>query len=187
MIADHIDGDFLNTRQSNLRVCTQEQNGKNRKKNKNNKSGVKGVFWNTYAPTPKWQAYIMVDYHHKSLGYYEKFEDAVEARKQAEIKYFGEYNRKLDIAIASKGKNLKTSNKYNMKPKWKTVIPNESYTTRYNGYEYIIQKNEEDRYEVIKKISSSEMLILNNNKAIQSAKRWLTIMLNKELTNKIAV
>lgn len=99
MIVDHRDGNSLDTRKQNLRVCTQEGNGKNRKKNKNNKSGVKGVIWNTFAPTPKWQAYIMVNYHHKSLGYYTDFKEAVMARKLAEIKYFGEYNRKIDDII----------------------------------------------------------------------------------------
>jgi hypothetical protein len=96
MQVDHKDGNSLDTRKINLRICTQKENGKNRKKNKNNNSGVKGVFWNTHAPTPKWQAFIMVNYHHKSLGYYTDFKDAVRARKAAEIEYFGEYNRKID-------------------------------------------------------------------------------------------
>ena len=45
---DHIDGDKLNNRKSNLRECSRADNMKNRKLNYNNKSGYKGVFWYYY-------------------------------------------------------------------------------------------------------------------------------------------
>jgi len=42
---DHKDGNILNNKISNLRLATQKQNGDNRKKGKNNTSGVTGVHW----------------------------------------------------------------------------------------------------------------------------------------------
>jgi len=42
---DHIDGDKLNNKISNLRLATYKQNGDNRKKSRNNTSGVTGVYW----------------------------------------------------------------------------------------------------------------------------------------------
>ena len=52
---DHIDTNSLNNKISNLRLATQKQNGDNRKKSKNNTSGVTGVSWcktlNKYKPS----------------------------------------------------------------------------------------------------------------------------------------
>ena len=42
---DHIDSDRLNNKISNLRLATNKQNGHNRKKSRNNTSGVTGVYW----------------------------------------------------------------------------------------------------------------------------------------------
>lgn len=90
MVVDHIDGDTMNNRKSNLRVCETKENLRNSKHRINNTSGYKGVTW--FKPTRQWMAYIMVDYKHKTLGYFDDIEDAVEARKVAEDKYFGEYS-----------------------------------------------------------------------------------------------
>jgi hypothetical protein len=53
---------------------------------KNNKSGVKGVWWNEQRS--KWEAYIQVHGSKIHLGRYDKREDALKARLVAEEKYF---------------------------------------------------------------------------------------------------
>jgi len=83
---DHINGDRLDNRKKNLRHCTHLENSRNRVLSKNNKSGIIGVHWNK--KSKKWQAQIGLNFETKNLGYYEKKEDAVIARKKAELKYF---------------------------------------------------------------------------------------------------
>ena len=74
MQVDHIDGDGLNNSRQNLRICTQSENGKNRRINKTNKSGYKGVsFCNK---SSKWYASIKLDGKSKNLGYFTTPEDA---------------------------------------------------------------------------------------------------------------
>ncbi|ENK0369607.1 HNH endonuclease [Salmonella enterica] len=81
---DHIDHDKLNNRASNLRKVCHLSNMHNRSKHKNNTSGVTGVAW--AGKQNKWYAYIYKKGTNYNLGYFSKFEDAVFARKEAEIK-----------------------------------------------------------------------------------------------------
>ena len=68
-------------------------NGKLKEENtrlkSNNTSGVTGVNWDKRYN--KWEARIKKDYKQIHLGYFNDFEDAVKARKDAEKKYFGEF------------------------------------------------------------------------------------------------
>ena len=59
---------------------------------KNNTSGYTGVTWHKLSQ--KWQSEIRVDGKKIYLGLFINLEDAIEARKQAEIKYFGEFRNK---------------------------------------------------------------------------------------------
>lgn len=91
-VIDHINHNKLDNRKSNLRTCTQQQNTINRSKTSRNTSGYVGV---CYKPKiNKWQSYITVNKKPMHLGYYNTLEEAIEVRKQAEIKYFGEYRNK---------------------------------------------------------------------------------------------
>lgn len=89
-VTDHINGDKLDNRRENLRICTQHQNSMNTRISKNNKSGVKGV---STTPSGKYRARIMLNGVEIGLGRYETLEEAAKARKRAERKYFGEYVR----------------------------------------------------------------------------------------------
>lgn len=84
---DHINGDKLDNRRSNLRFCTQAQNVHNSKLSKLNTSGYKGVFWTKHAKL--WRVRV----GKKHVGY---FSDKIEAAKAYNVKaieLFGEFAR----------------------------------------------------------------------------------------------
>lgn len=89
MVIDHINRDRLDNRRHNLRICTIEQNNKNCSKRSNNTSGIIGVNWEKRRN--KWRAEISINGKNKFLGYYTTLEEAAEARRQAEIEYYGEF------------------------------------------------------------------------------------------------
>lgn len=88
---DHRNGNVHDNRRCNLRICTASENMRNSKRPKNNKSGVKGVYWNKKAQ--KWRAYIMVDCKEIHLGYFSDIDDAKKVHDEAAIKYHGEFAR----------------------------------------------------------------------------------------------
>lgn len=72
-------------RKLNLNEVTKKVNHKNMKKFSNNTSGVVGV--NLHKQTGKWRAFIKIDKVQKSLGLFNNFDDAVAARRKAEVQY----------------------------------------------------------------------------------------------------
>lgn len=86
---DHIDGDTKNNRIENLRGCTKSQNGMNRPKQINNKTGFKGVSWQKSAK--KYTAQITVKGKKKYLGSFSCKYDAAKAYNKAALQYFGEF------------------------------------------------------------------------------------------------
>lgn len=88
---DHFDGNKLNDRRDNLRIATNQQNGSNRGRNRNNTSGYKGVCW--HCRRGKWQAMIRVDGRLISLGYSPDKIEAAKRYNEAAIEYFGEFAR----------------------------------------------------------------------------------------------
>lgn len=91
IIVDHKDGNRIDNRKNNLRVCERKHNPKNARLYDNNTSGHKGVSW--LSRLNKWQVSIQCDKKNIYLGVYEDFDEAVQVRKEAEIKYFGKYSR----------------------------------------------------------------------------------------------
>lgn len=81
---DHHDGNGLNNRRSNLRFATRQQNSRNTKK----------LGYSFIKRINRWHARICIDNKEINLGYYKTEEEALEARKRAEKKYFGEFSRK---------------------------------------------------------------------------------------------
>ena len=75
-------------RKANLAIVTHSKNLMNLSRRVDNKSGVTGVWWDE--SRQKWQAYICVNQKKIHLGRFADKANAVHARKEAEIKYFGE-------------------------------------------------------------------------------------------------
>lgn len=88
---DHKNGDRFDNRIGNLRSCTRSQNCRNAKIRSNNKSGFKGVSWNSRIN--RWFSYINYGGKMRSLGHFKQKDDAVAARLQAEKLHFGEFAR----------------------------------------------------------------------------------------------
>ena len=87
---DHINGDKLDNRRSNLRTVTKAQNAWNAKISRRNTSGYKGVKQHSKGG---WQADIMCNGEKKYLGLFPSKDDAIAARSAAERRLFGEYRR----------------------------------------------------------------------------------------------
>jgi hypothetical protein len=88
---DHINGNPSDNRICNLRPCSQSQNMRNARLRCNNTSGHKGVYWSKRER--KWCAYITVDKRIKVLGRFEDKHEAIEVRRLAATKFFGEFAR----------------------------------------------------------------------------------------------
>jgi hypothetical protein len=89
---DHIDGDGLNNLDNNLRPCTHQQNSFNTNGHKSRGSSHRGVYKDPYSN--RFRALIGVNGKTKNLGRFDTEAEAIEARRKAELRYFGEYTRK---------------------------------------------------------------------------------------------
>jgi len=82
---DHISGEKLDNRLSNLRVVSGSENRRNQKLPANNTSGAIGV--ELRDRIGRWQARIKFEGKNIHIGMFDTFEEAVAARKEAEKKY----------------------------------------------------------------------------------------------------
>lgn len=89
LVIDHINRNRLDNRICNLRACTLQENNMNKSIQCNNTSGIQGVSWDKNRN--KWLVHITVNRKQIHLGYFNTIEEAAEARRQAEIEYFGEF------------------------------------------------------------------------------------------------
>lgn len=71
----------------NCRWVTHSENNYNKNIQSNNQSGKTGVSF--HAQTQKYRAYITVNKNLIHLGLFENIEDAISARKSAELMYYG--------------------------------------------------------------------------------------------------
>lgn len=89
MVTDHINGDKLDNRRTNLRACTHAQNKWNQGRNSNNTSGFRGVYFDK--SSKKWVAELKQHQKHVFLGRFVEKKDAGRAYVEATIKLRGEF------------------------------------------------------------------------------------------------
>lgn len=89
---DHINMVKTDNRRENLRFCTNSQNQINRRERVDNTSGFTGV----KREGSRWYAYIG---GRRLKGTYSTKEEAIQARKNAEIELFGDYSKYSDEGV----------------------------------------------------------------------------------------
>ncbi len=86
-LTDHINRNKLDNRKQNLRSANFTQSNRNVDLRKDNKSGIKGVYW--HKSRNKWQANISKNNKTLYLGLFSSINEAQIVREQAERRYYG--------------------------------------------------------------------------------------------------
>ena len=87
MVVDHINGNGLDNRRCNLRVCTQLENSQNSRRRRRGKSRYRGVF----PRGAKWEAKVQHDGEDHYLGLFRSEIEAARARDAKAIELAGEF------------------------------------------------------------------------------------------------
>lgn len=152
LYVDHIDHNGLNLQKSNLRICSNGENGRNQLKRSANTSGYKGVHWDSH--TNNWVARIGVNNKRISLGHYLDILKAARAYDIASIVFHGEFGllnfdreiysgidciAELDEILPRETSSVYRGVSYNTDArKWKVLLnPN---NTKYNLGSYLDEK-----------------------------------------------
>ena len=88
-LVDHKKGIGLNNQKSNLRLCTHQENMRNRKSSEGSSSKYLGVFWDK--SRNKWMSCISISGRSKTLGRFETEVEAAIIYNIAARKYHGEF------------------------------------------------------------------------------------------------
>lgn len=91
MEVDHINGDGLDNRRSNLRLATHAQNLRNQRVCRDNRSGFKGVCWDKSRCA--WKAQIRLGGKNSNIGRFATPEEAHAAYVAASAELHGEFGR----------------------------------------------------------------------------------------------
>ena len=92
MQVDHVNGDGLDNRRSNLRLCSASENSHNARKRRGvTSSQFKGVTWRK--DSQKWRARIRSNHRLILIGQFDTEEAAALAWNEAAIKYHGAFAR----------------------------------------------------------------------------------------------
>ena len=89
-VTDHLNGDRLDNRRSNLRVATVAENNAN-SRDRPRRSGYRGVYWHDRAD--KWVSQISIDGRLRHLGLFDDVEEAARAYDLAARSVRGEFAR----------------------------------------------------------------------------------------------
>jgi hypothetical protein len=92
---DHINGNKLDNRRTNLRVCEPAFNSQNRVSKRHSKSGVRGV----YQDHGKWSVSATVNYRRYRIGTFENLDDATVASRDWRIKNMPGYIKHEHLAV----------------------------------------------------------------------------------------
>lgn len=93
-LTDHINGNGLDNRKENLRICSASENSSNQKLR--HARPMKGVQW--IERLRKWRAYISAKKQRFHLGLFTNIGDAAEAYNKAALKMHGEYASLNDLS-----------------------------------------------------------------------------------------
>lgn len=86
---DHINGNTLDNRKENLRICSYSENQMNRKIVSNNSSGHRGISYEKR--TGLWTARVKFKGKSKWLGRFQSKDDAISVYRESARKLFGEF------------------------------------------------------------------------------------------------
>jgi hypothetical protein len=86
---DHIDGDRLNNKLENLRLCNSQQNQWNQRLNRQSTTGLKGVYF--VKRNNRWVAAMKIDGRDVTIGMFSDPMAAAHAYNKAAIAQFGEF------------------------------------------------------------------------------------------------
>ena len=86
---DHRDRNSLNNQKSNLRICTQAENTRNRGMDRRNVTGYKGPVWDK--TNNRWSVCITFNYKTIRIGRYDTLEEAARAYNVKAKELFGEF------------------------------------------------------------------------------------------------
>ncbi len=88
-VVDHINGNSLDNRKSNLRICTQAENSLNKRYQGRGTSRFRGVYWSE--KRAKWIVQVWLNKKRKYIGQFNSLKDAIASRRSAERFYYGQY------------------------------------------------------------------------------------------------
>lgn len=90
LVVDHINGNFLDNRKENLRICSASENGFNRVKTLSKTSSIyKGVSW--HKGSNSWRVHVSLEGLMYYGGYFKSEKDAAIKANKLMIKHHGEF------------------------------------------------------------------------------------------------
>lgn len=89
MVVDHINGDTMDNRSANLRVCTAQENLWNQSVRRDSASGVRGIRQDK--KSGRWKVSVMRDRRDHWVGSFETLDAAKAAHEAASLRLYGQF------------------------------------------------------------------------------------------------